>query len=109
MPYDVLVIAAHPDDNVDRLFFPHCKMEPAWGRDFAFAVDVSATYARKKQALAEYRSIFSVDAGDQLLELYEAEDLHAGRLFGVAYAEMFKAHSPLLVDDLTVFKPGLHG
>jgi hypothetical protein len=30
-------------------------------------------------------------------------------LFGVAYAEMFKAHSQLLVDDLTVFKPGLHG
>jgi len=94
---------------VERLFFPHCKMEPPWGRDFAFAVDVSATYARKKQALAEYRSIFTVEAGDQLLDLYEAEDLHAGRLFGVAYAEMFKAHSPLLVDDLTVFKPGLHG
>ena len=95
--------------NVDRLFFPHCKMEPAWGRDFAFAVDVSATYARKKQALAEYRSIFTVEGGDQLLELYEAEDTHAGRLFGVAYAEIFKAHSPLLVDDLTVFKPGMHG
>ena len=94
---------------IDRLFFPHCKMEPAWGRDFAFAVDVSATYARKKQALAEYRSIFTVETGDQLLELYEAEDMHAGRLFGVAYAEMFKTHSPLLVDDLTVFKPGLHG
>ncbi len=93
---------------VERLFFPHCKMEPAWGRDFSFAVDVSATYARKQQALAEYRSIFSVDAGDQLLELYEAEDLHIGRLFGVAYAEIFKAHSPLLVDDLTMFKPGLH-
>jgi N-acetylglucosamine malate deacetylase 1 len=94
---------------IDRLFFPHCKMEPAWGRDFAFAVDVSATYTRKKQALAEYRSIFTVETGDQLLDLYEAEDLHTGRLFGVAYAEMFKAHSPLLVDDLTVFKPGLHG
>jgi LmbE family N-acetylglucosaminyl deacetylase len=95
--------------KVDRLFFPHCKMEPAWGRDFAFAVDVSTTYARKQQALAEYRSIFTVAAGDQLLDLYEAEDMHAGRLFGVAYAEIFKAHSPLLVDDLTVFKPGLHG
>ena len=94
---------------IERLFFPHCKMEPAWGRDFAFAVDVSATYARKQQALAEYRSIFTVEAGDQLLDLYEAEDMHAGRLFGVAYAEIFKAHSPLLVDDLTVFKPGLHG
>ncbi|MFN8472734.1 MAG: PIG-L family deacetylase [Anaerolineae bacterium] len=93
---------------VDRLFFPHCKMEPAWDRGFDFAVDVSGTYARKKQAMAEYRSIFQVDDGDQLLELYEAEDMHMGRLFGIAYAEIFKAHSPLLVDDLTLFRPGLH-
>lgn len=93
---------------VDRLFFPHCKMEPAWGKDFQFAVDVSDTYERKQRALAEYRSIFAVDAGDQLLELYEAEDLYTGRLFGVAHAEIFKSHSPLLVDDLTMFKPGLH-
>jgi LmbE family N-acetylglucosaminyl deacetylase len=48
---------------VNRVFFPHCKMEPAWG-SFAFAVDVSGTYARKKQALAEYRSLFTVEAGD---------------------------------------------
>lgn len=95
--------------TIERLFFPHCKMEPAWGGNFNFAVDVSDTYERKKQALAEYRSIFAVDEGDQLLNLYEAEDIHMGRLFGVAYAEIFKAHSPLLVDDLTVFKPGLHG
>ena len=93
---------------VKRLFFPHCKMEPAWG-DFAFAVDVSATYALKKRALAEYSSIFQVAQGDQLLELYEAEDQHMGRLFGVAYAEVFKSHSPLMVDDPTVFQPGLHG
>jgi hypothetical protein len=32
-----------------------------------------------------------------------------GRLFGVAYAEAYKAHSPLLVDDPTVVRPGLHG
>jgi len=94
---------------VERLFFPHCKMEPAWGGSFDFAVDVSQTYARKKEAMAQYRSIFEVDEGDQLLSLYEAEDMHMGRLFGVAYAEVFKAHSPLLVDDLTLFKPGLHG
>jgi LmbE family N-acetylglucosaminyl deacetylase len=103
------VLAETPAWVVDRLFFPHCKMEPPWGREFAFAVDVSTTYERKKQALAEYRAIFTVDAGDQLLDLYEAEDLHMGRLFGVAYAETFRAHSPLLVDDLRVFKPGLHG
>ncbi len=94
---------------VSRLFFPHCKMEPAWGHDFDFAVDVSTTYALKKKALAEYSSIFKVEASDELLDLYEAEDSYTGRLFGVAYAEMFKAHSPLLVDDLTVFRPGLHG
>lgn len=94
---------------VERLFFPHCKMEPAWGRDFAFAVDVSATYERKRAALAEYGSIFTVETGDRLLTLYEAEDAYIGRLFDVAYAEAFKSHSPLLVSSPTVFLPGLHG
>ncbi len=92
---------------VSRLFFPHCKMEPTWG-DFAFAVDVSDTYTLKQRALSEYKSLFKVDEGDQLLELYEAEDLHMGRLFGVAHAEVFKSHGPLLVADPTVFLPGLH-
>ncbi len=92
---------------VSRLFFPHCKMEPAWG-EFAFAVDVSRTYALKKQALSTYKSLFKVDEGDQLLELYEAEDAHMGRLFGIAYAEVFKSHSPLLVDDPGIFLPGIH-
>jgi len=94
--------------EIERLFFPHCKMEPSWG-DYAFAVNVSETYALKKKALAEYASIFTVDTGDQLLELYEAEDAHMGRVFGVAYAEVFKSHSPLLVTDPTVFLPGIHG
>jgi LmbE family N-acetylglucosaminyl deacetylase len=95
--------------KVERLFFPHCKMEPPWGRDFAFAVDVSDTYERKRAALAEYGSIFRVEEGDRLLTLYEAEDAYLGRLFGVAYAEAFKSHSPLLVPSPTVFLPGLHG
>lgn len=94
--------------EIERLFFPHCKMEPTWG-EFAFAVDVSGTYSLKKEALAEYSSIFKVDQADELLELYEAEDAHMGRLFGVAYAEVFKSHSPLMVADPTVFLPGLHG
>lgn len=102
-------LAATEPWEVGRLFFPHCKMEPAWGGSFSFAVDVTDTYTRKKEALDVYRAIFDVDSGDRLLDLYEAEDLHMGRLFGVAYAEVFKAHSPLLVDDLTLFKPGLHG
>jgi len=101
-------LAATEPWEIKRLFFPHCKMEPAWG-DFAFAVDVSDTYALKKKALDEYSSIFSIETGDQLLELYEAEDAHMGRIFGIAYAEVFKSHSPLIVTDPTVFLPGIHG
>ncbi len=47
-------------------------MDPLWG-EFAFAVDVSAVYERKRQALAVYQSIFQA-RGDRLLALYEAED-----------------------------------
>jgi LmbE family N-acetylglucosaminyl deacetylase len=92
---------------VERLFFPHCKMEPPWA-DFAFAVDVSAVYDRKRRALAAYRSIFR-EVGDRLLDLYEAEDQYYGRMLGVAYAEIFRSASPLLVPDPTVFGPGLQG
>lgn len=91
---------------VERLFFPHCKMEPAWG-NFDFAVDVSDTYAEKQAALAEYGSIFQAE-GDPLLELYEAEDIHMGRLLGVRYAEIFKSRAPLMVEDPTVFLPAPH-
>ncbi len=101
-------LAATKPWEIERLYFPHCKMEPAWG-EFAFAVDVSETYPLKKQALAEYTSLFRVEDGDQLLELYEAEDAHMGRLFGIAYAEVFKSQSPLLVTDPTVFAPAIHG
>jgi LmbE family N-acetylglucosaminyl deacetylase len=92
--------------KVDRLFFPHCKMEPGWA-DAAFAVDVSGVYHRKRAALAAYGSVFTADDG--LLALYEAEDQYFGRLTGVAYAEIFKAASLLLVDDPTVFLPAIHG
>ena len=102
-------LAASRPWAIERLFFPHCKMEPPWGRDFAFAVDVSATYARKRVALAEYGSIFNVEGGDRLLTLYDAEDAYVGRLFNVAYAEAFKSHSPLLVASPMAFLPGMHG
>lgn len=92
--------------KVDRLFFPHCKMEPGWS-DTAFAVDVSDVYDRKRAALAAYGSVFTVNDG--LLGLYEAEDQYFGRLTGVAYAEIFKAASLLLVDSPTVFLPGIQG
>ena len=88
---------------VERLFFPHCKMEPPW-TDFAFAVDVSSVYERKRKALAAYQSIFRVK-DDRLLALYEAEDQYFGRLLGVAYAEIFRSAAPLLVEDPTVFYP----
>ena len=91
--------------KVDRLFFPHCKMEPAWA-DAAFAVDVSAVYDRKRAALRAYESIF--EQGNHLLALYEAEDQYFGRLVGVRYAEIFKAASPLLVEDPMVFASGIH-
>jgi hypothetical protein len=87
---------------VERLFFPHCKMEPPWS-EFAFAVDVSDTYVRKRQALAVYTSIFMPGA-DQLLKLYEAEDQFYGRMLGVAYAEIFRTSAQLLVSDPTVFR-----
>lgn len=92
--------------EIDRLFFPHCKMEPAWG-NFDFAVDVSQTYELKQKALAQYRAIF--EEADQLLALYEAEDLHMGRLIGTHYAEVFKSRSPLVVEDPTLFAPVPHG
>ncbi len=92
---------------VERLFFPHCKMEPPW-TEFAFAVDVSSVYERKRQALAAYQSIFRLKE-DHLLALYEAEDRYFGRMLGVAYAEIFRSAAPLLVEDPMVFFPVSQG
>jgi LmbE family N-acetylglucosaminyl deacetylase len=91
---------------VERLFFPHCKMEPAWS-EIAFAVDVSAVYDLKREALAAYGSIFKPE-DDRLLTFYEAEDAYFGRLLGVAYAEPFRSASPVLLDDPTVILPAVH-
>ncbi|MBI2940405.1 MAG: PIG-L family deacetylase [Chloroflexi bacterium] len=92
---------------IERLFFPHCKMEPPWA-EFAFAIDVSAVYERKRRAVGAYQSIFRPE-GDRLLALYEAEDQYFGRLLGVAHAEIYRSAAPLLVDDPTVFRPAIHG
>lgn len=100
-------LAGQPPWAVDRLFFPHCKMEGPWS-EFAFAVDVSDVYERKRRALAAYTSIFEPD-DDQLLSLYEAEDRYMGRLLGVAYAEIFRSASPILLADPAVILPGVHG
>jgi LmbE family N-acetylglucosaminyl deacetylase len=99
-------LAAQEPWAVERLFFPHCKMEQPWS-EFAFAVDVSDVYELKRAALAAYGSIFKA-AGDRLLALYEAEDHYFGRLLGVECAEIYRSASPLLVKDPTVFLPGVH-
>ena len=82
--------------EINRLFFGHCRMEPAWDR-FDFATDVSDVYDLKMAALGVYESVFS---GDQaaLLDKYKAEDRYVGSLVGVQYAEAFRSRSPLLND-----------
>ncbi len=87
--------------EIQRLFFGHCRMEPAWDR-FDFAVDVSDVYDLKVSALRAYESVFS---GDQatLLDKYHAEDRYVGSLVGVQHAEAFRSRSPLSVAGPEVF------
>jgi bacillithiol biosynthesis deacetylase BshB1 len=87
--------------EINRLFFGHCRMEPAWER-FDFAVDVSDVYEKKMAAVRVYESVFSGDQAS-LLDKYNAEDRYIGSLVGVPYAEAFRARSPLLVDSPEVF------
>jgi LmbE family N-acetylglucosaminyl deacetylase len=58
------VLAATTPWAVDRLFFPHCKMEPAWGRDFAFAVDGARPMRAKSR---RWRSIARSSASMQVI------------------------------------------
>jgi LmbE family N-acetylglucosaminyl deacetylase len=87
--------------EIDRLFFGHCRMEPAWDR-FDFAVDVRDVYDIKMSAIRVYESVFS---GDQatLIDKYNAEDRYIGSLTGVQYAEAFRSRSPLLVNIADIF------
>jgi LmbE family N-acetylglucosaminyl deacetylase len=87
--------------EIGRLFFGHCRMEPAWER-FDFAIDVSSVYTTKLAALGVYEAVFS---GPQsaLLDRYRAEDRYIGSLVNVEYAESFRARSPLLVQTPEVF------
>ncbi len=87
--------------EIERLFFGHCRMEPAWER-FDFAVDVSGVYDLKIAAIRVYESVFS-GAQAALLEKYSAEDRYIGSLVGVKYAEAFRSRSPLLVELPDVF------
>ena len=100
-------LAGTEPHEIERLFFGHCRMEPAWDR-FDFAIDVGDVYDRKLAALASYASVFS---GDQtaLLDRYAAEDRYVGTLVGVQYAEAFRSRSPLLVATPAVFLPTRFG
>jgi LmbE family N-acetylglucosaminyl deacetylase len=93
--------------EIERLFFGHCRMEPAWDK-FDFAIDVSSVFNRKLAALRAYESVFS---GDQatLLDNYSAEDRYVGSLVHVQFAESFRARSPLLVDSPEVFSKSRFG
>jgi len=100
-------LAGTDPHEIGRLFFGHCRMEPAWP-SFDFAVDVTDVYPRKLEALAAYESVF---AGSQasLLDKYATEDRYVGGLVGVRYAEAFRARNPLLVTDPDVFAPARFG
>lgn len=87
--------------EIQRLFFGHCRMEPAWDR-FDFAVDVGDVYDLKVSALRAYESVFSGEQAS-LLNKYDAEDRYIGSLVGVQYAESFRSRSPLLVASPEVF------
>lgn len=80
--------------EIERLFFGHCRMEPAWDR-FDFAVDVSGVYDMKMAAIRVYESVFS-GAQASLLDKYSAEDRYIGSLVGVEYAEAFRSRSRCL-------------
>lgn len=49
--------------EIDRLFFGHCRMEPAWDR-FDFAVDVTDIYDSKSAALRLCESVFCRGSGN---------------------------------------------
>ncbi len=93
--------------EIDRLFYGHCRMEPAWDR-FDFAVDVSDVYELKMAAIRVYESVFSGDRAS-LVDKYNAEDRYVGSLVGVQYAEAFRARSPLLVDGPEIFRKARFG
>lgn len=87
--------------EVERLFYARCRMEPPWER-FDFAVDVSDLYPRKLAAIRAYHSVFQGSQAS-LVDRYRAEDQYVGSLTGVAFAEPFRARSPLLVDSPVAF------
>ena len=57
--WNELAVGEHLKDTcpheIDRFFFGHCRIEPAWDR-FDFAVDVSDVYDVKMAAIRVYES-----------------------------------------------------
>ena len=100
-------LAATEPVEIQRLFFGHCRMEPAWDR-FDFAVDVTDAYDAKMASVRAYEAVFSGSQAD-LIDKYSAEDRYIGSLVGARYAEAFRSRSPLLVDDPLVFAPSRFG
>ena len=82
-------------------------MERAWDR-FDFAVDVSAVYDRKLEAVRLFDTVFSGDRAD-LNDKYSSEDRYVGSQVGVRYAEQFRARMRLVVDLPTIFTPARFG
>jgi N-acetylglucosamine malate deacetylase 1 len=97
-------VLEHTDPHeIDRLFFARCRMELPW-TCFDFAVDVSEVFETKQAAIGAYTSVFQGEQAS-LVERYRAEDQYVGSLFGVRFAEPFRARSPLLVDTPEAFSP----
>ncbi len=103
----VASLAETKPHEISRLFFGHCRMEPAWDR-FDFAVDVTTVYERKLEAVRLFDSVFSGDHA-ALLDKYSAEDRYIGSQIGVRFAEQFRSRLPLVVDLPTVFQPAKFG
>ena len=94
--------AAHRPDWI-CYYFINDAAEPS------FVVDVSAHYAKKRQALACFRTQFAPAGGDAVatrltastfMQLIESRDAQFGARAGVAHAEGFVVRDPILRDDL---------
>jgi N-acetylglucosamine malate deacetylase 1 len=77
--------------------------------DVSFAVDVSAQYPVKRQALACHRTQFAPEGAGSVAtrltvsgfnQLIESRDAHLGALVGVAYAEGVVVREPVLRPDV---------
>jgi bacillithiol biosynthesis deacetylase BshB1 len=80
----------------------------------SFVIDVSATYDRKRRALACYASQFRPAAGDGVetrltsptfQRLIESRDAHFGALAGVAFAEGIVVRTPIVLPTLLTDRP----